>query len=370
MTFTVLSDDNVRQLLSELSPSDTRQFITALQGGLVAYSCQDEQQYQPERSVISRPSGQRSLFMPATTPQAIGVKMVGIAPPSGPTSAASEAAPPPPPALRSVLTLCNAAGEAIGILNAAELTAFRTALGSMLLYQSRKETANIVVFGSGKQAQWHIRLAVMLRAKDIRKIVIVNRSRGRAQALIASLVKDSHLSWPSHIKTYQFEERNESLEDLVADADVIFCTTPATEPLFRAKFLTSASAQRKTRYIAAIGSYRLNMAEIDPELIKIMVDPFGIFSQHVWQRHIAVDTREGCLQEAGELVSAGVDPGKMLEVGRIFGSQDIPSAQTEWLEEGFVLYKSVGVGVMDMAVGHQLLQLAKAKDIGTTLATF
>lgn len=105
--------------------------------------------------------------MPAPTPQAIGVKMVSIAPPSGPTSAASEAAQPPPPALRSVLTLCNAAGEAVGILNAAELTSFRTALGSTLLYQSRKETANVVVFGSGKQAQWHIRLAVMLRAKDI-----------------------------------------------------------------------------------------------------------------------------------------------------------------------------------------------------------
>ncbi|KAH0591766.1 hypothetical protein MHUMG1_10498 [Metarhizium humberi] len=369
MAFTVLSDHNVKQLLSELSLNDTHELITALQAGLVAYSCQNEQQYQPERSVISRPDGQRSLFMPATTPQSIGVKIVGIAPSSGLPSAFSEASPRPP-ALCSVLTLCNAVGEAVGILNAAELTAFRTALGSMLLYKSRKETGNIVVFGSGKQAQWHIRLAVLLRAQDIRKIVVVNRSYKRAQRLIDSLVKDSHTSWPSHITLYQFGESNESLEDLVADADAIFCTTPATEPLFLARFLTSASARRKTRYIAAIGSYRLNMAEIDPELLKAIVDDSGIFSQHVWEGHITVDTRDGCLQEAGELVSAGINPSKMLEVGRIFGSENIPSAQTEWLERGFVVYKSVGVGVMDMAVGHQLLQLAKAKGIGTTLATF
>jgi len=278
MAFTVLSDHNIKQLLSDLTSNDIRELITALQEILVAYSCQNEQQFQPERAVVSRPDGQRSLFMPATTPQSIGVKIVGIAPSSGPTTTSPEASPPSP-GIRSALTLCNAVGEAVGILNAAELTAFRTALGSMLLYQFRKETGNIVVFGSGKQAQWHIRLAVLLRAQDIRKIVIVNRSRERTRGLIASLVQDSHSPWPSHITLYQFDERNENLEDVVVDADVMFCTTPATEPLFPAKFLTSESSQRKSRYISAIGSYRLDMAEIDPELLKAIVDPSPLDSK-------------------------------------------------------------------------------------------
>lgn len=369
MAFTVLSDHDIKQLLSDLTSNDTQELIKALREILAAYSCQNEQQFQPERGVISRPDGQRSLFMPATTPQSIGVKIVGIAPSSGPITNSPETQPPPP-GIRSVLTLCNAVGEAVGILNAAELTAFRTALGSMLIYQSRKETGNILVFGSGKQAQWHIRLAVLLRAQDIRKIVIVNRNRERTRGLIASLVDDSHSPWPSHIKLYQFDERDETLEDVVVDADVIFCTTPATEPLFPAKFLTSESSRKKTRYISAIGSYRLDMAEIDPELLKAMADSSGIFSQQVWEGHITVDTREGCLQEAGELVSAGIDPSKLLEIGQITGSNDAPPARTEWLESGFVIYKSVGVGVMDIAVGRQLLQLAKAKEIGVTLATF
>lgn len=300
--------------------------------------------------------------MPATTPRSIGVKIVGITP-SEPNCSSSDHSPPPP-GIRSVLTLCNAVGEAIGVLNAAELTAFRTALGSMLLYQYRNKTGNILVFGSGKQAQWHIRLAVLLRAQDIRKIVIVNRSRARAQELIASLVKDSYLPWPSHIKLRQFEEDTENLEDEVVDADVIFCTTPATEPLFPARYLTSESARSKTRYISAIGSYRLDMLEIDPELLKALVDPSGIFSQQVWEGHIAVDSRVGCLKEAGELVSAGINSSKMLEVGQI------SLAPMEWLQSGFVLYKSVGVGVMDIAVGRQLLQLAKDKGIGVTLEAF
>ncbi|KAH6643224.1 ornithine cyclodeaminase [Boeremia exigua] len=368
MAFTVLSDHDIKQLLSNLTSDDTHKLITALQEILVAYSCQDEQQFQPERSVISRPNGQKSLFMPATTPQSIGVKIVGIAP-SGPSTSSQEASPPPP-GLRSVLTLCDAAGEAIGVLNAAELTGFRTALGSMLLYRSRKETANIVVFGSGKQAQWHIRLAVMLRAQDIRKITIVNRNRVRTRGLISSLVEDSHSPWPSHIELHQYDERNQNLEDVVVDADVMFCTTPATEPLFPARFLTSERSRTKSRYIAAIGSYRLDMAEIDPELLKHIVNPSGIFSKQVWEGRITVDTRDGCLQEAGELVSAGIDPDKMLEVGQIAGSKDNSPARTNWLENGFVIYKSVGVGVMDVAVGRQLLQLAKDKGIGVTLSAF
>lgn len=112
------------------------------------------------------------------------------------------------------------------------------------------------------------------------------------------------------------------------------------------------------------------MAEIDPELLKVIVDPSGIFSQQVWEGHIVVDTREGCLLEAGELVSAGIDQSKMLEVGQIIGSNGVASVHTEWLESGFVVYKSVGVGVMDIAVGQKLLQLAKAKRIGLTLAAF
>ncbi len=367
MTFTVLTDQDVKQIFRGLAVADVSALMQVLDQALAQYSCGDEQKYQPHRSVVPRPGGQVSLFMPATSPQSIGVKIVGISPSQDPA-----ALPPgtkPPPALLSALTICDAAGQALGILNAAELTAFRTALGSMLLYRLRRRTGNILVFGAGKQALWHIRLAALLRGDDVRKVTIVNRSAERTQELISSLYESG---WPSHVGLSRFDAGKDNLEEFVSAADVIFCTTPSTEPLFPAAFLTSEKARAKSRFISAIGSYRLDMAEIDPELLRAVVDPSGVFSAEVWDSHIAVDSRDGCLQEAGELVTAGIAPASMLEVGQIhqLKLEGASPGLQRWLESGFVVYKSVGIGVMDIAIGGHLLQLARQKGVGLHIPSF
>jgi ornithine cyclodeaminase/alanine dehydrogenase-like protein (mu-crystallin family) len=341
MGFIVLSEADVNQFLNDITATDVDRFACALSSCLQQYSCGNEQQYQPHRGVVTKPDGQVSLFMPATTHDNIGVKIVGIAPtPERPVPAAGK----PITSLRSALTICDAEGRAIGIINAAELTAFRTALGSMFLYRRRKSTSNIVVFGAGRQAFWHIRLAVLLRGKDISNITIVNRSAHRTQQLVNSL---TGADWPAHISVRGFEEADANrLEHLVVDSDVIFCGTPSTQALFPAAFLTSEAALSKTRFISAIGSYRLDMAEIDPDLIRAAADPSGVFASQTWQGCIAVDSREGCLQEAGELVASGIASSKMLESGYLHsvidseGSGDVK----EWIESGFVIYKSVGIG--------------------------
>lgn len=362
MTFTILSDNDVKAILSSLSREDVSSVADDFIQSLVQYSCHDEAQYQPERAVIKR-GDQSSLFMPATTPQHIGVKIVGIRPAKPPV--ANEK---PKPGLQATLTVCDAEGKAVGVLNAAEITAFRTALGSILLYRLRKRTENIVVFGAGAQARWHIRLALILRGSDIKNITIVNRSRARTEELIAGL---RETGVPSHVNL-QVHEEGQSLENLVVAADVIFCGVPSTTPLFPASYLTSEEARRKTRYISAIGSYRLDMQEIDPELLKIIVDPQGLFKDQVYQGKVAVDSVEGCLAEAGELDRAEIRAEGMLEVGKI---QDLrasgsPEGLEAWLEDGFVVYKSVGVGIMDIAIGSKLLELAKEKGKGVHLDDF
>ncbi|KAK7185075.1 ornithine cyclodeaminase [Paraphaeosphaeria sporulosa] len=363
--FTVLSDKDIQRILQNLSHGELDGLTQALEKALIQYSTQNDHQYQPHRATITRPSGQVSLFMPATTESLVGVKIVGVAPSPDPSTL-----PPgtkPQAGLKSALTLCDDVGQAIGILNAAELTAFRTALGSMLLYKTRKRTEKIVVFGAGKQALWHVRLAVLLRGKDIMRVTIVNRSGQRAQELVETLTSDS--GWPEHVTIGAVEQpESEELEKLVSEADVIFCTTPSRVPLILASFLTSESAREKSRYIAAIGSYRLDMAEIDPELLKKVADPSGEFSSQVWRGSITVDSREGCLQEAGELVSSGVAAENWLEVGAIKG--DCSPEMDDWLKNGFVIYKSVGIGIMDLAVGSALLELARSKNIGLTVEDF
>jgi ornithine cyclodeaminase/alanine dehydrogenase-like protein (mu-crystallin family) len=361
MTFTVLSDADIQTLLHNISPSDVQNLTSALNQALTQYSCNDEVPYQPHRANVTRPNGQVSLFMPATTPSSIGVKIVGVAPSQTPSPGEK-----PKPALRSVLTICDELGQAVGVLNAAELTAFRTALGSMLLYRYRKRTENIVVFGAGKQAEWHIRLAILLKTEGIRKITVVNRSSARARDLIDSL---SQSKVGQHIKMEVFEGKDAELESLVTEADVVFCTTPSTSPLFPASYMTSDSGLGKSRFISAIGSYRLDMQEIDPELLKLISNSSGPFASQVYQASITVDSIKGCMDEAGELVAAGLKSEQMLEVGRTDELRKNAEVQ-KWLEEGFVVYKSVGVGIMDIAIGKALMELAAEKGVGVHLDSF
>lgn len=362
MAFTILSDNDVKTILSSLSQTDVYRIADDFLQSLVQYSCQNEAQYQPERAVIKR-GAQTSLFMPATTPSHIGVKIVGISPASQP--AAGEK---PKPGLQATLTICDEAGKAAGVLNAAEITAFRTALGSMLLYRLRKETGNVLVFGAGAQARWHIRLALLLRGKEIRKVTVVNRGKARTEELLASL---RETGVPKHVELGVFED-GMSLEDAVVEADVIFTGVPSTTPLFPAQYLMSERARQKTRYIAAIGSYRLDMQELDPQLLSAIVDSGGPFKEQVWQAKVVVDSTEGCLAEAGELNRAGIGKDGMFEVGAL---QDMrqkgrQGGLDEWLQEGFVVYKSVGVGIMDVAIGSRLLHLAGEKKTGVRLEDF
>ena len=42
----------------------------------------------------------------------------------------------------------------------------------------------------------------------------------------------------------------------------------------------------------------------------------------------------------------------------------------EWLTKGNVVYKSVGLGLMDLTVGGDLVRLARERGVGTTIEDF
>jgi len=43
---------------------------------------------------------------------------------------------------------------------------------------------------------------------------------------------------------------------------------------------------------------------------------------------------------------------------------------SRWLRRGNVIYKSVGMGLMDLAVGGELVRFAREKGVGTTIYDF
>ena len=78
-------------------------------------------------------------------------------------------------------------GNTTGLINAEEVTAFRTALSSTMLLKKRQSVHDLTVFGAGKQAYWHIRLAMLLRPDEIHHLNIITRNFESARKCIMRL---------------------------------------------------------------------------------------------------------------------------------------------------------------------------------------
>lgn len=123
------------------------------------------------------------------------------------------------------------------------------------------------------------------------------------------------------------------------------------------------------------------MAEMHPEILRQAVAPDH---KHHHHKHAAqggvvvVDSLEACLREAGEVRQAKLGAEQLVEVGELIMVKRAAMREIEmggegekglkrWLEAGNVIYKSVGLGVMDICVGEGLVGLAREKGFGTRL---
>lgn len=465
MPLTILTDQDVKDLLHSLNKQDILDLQQSLADGLHYYSANYEEEavngcaatYQPHRTAVKRKDGQTTLVMPATSDEAMGVKVVTIgeskdsspmAPHarssvsstatsstvdsmsslsisgsrsptvasagsgSGGSMSTAESFEPPPSfastsstSPKGSLTIFDGTGKPRALMNAEEITAFRTALASLMIFKKRSSVHDVTIFGAGKQAYWHLRLALLLRGPEVHHINIVNRSFERAQQLVHDLIKSPQgkdLPKPKIvIITPRHEEYERLLKSTVRAAAVIFATTPSVAPLFPASYLTNTTARVKGRYIAAVGSYKPHMIEIHPDIIKQAVAPSHGHHHHkhaISGGAIVVDSVESCMKEAGEVIQAGLGGREVVELGELMmlkkdaearrklteqdvdaggvefgggkGSKKGDGGLYEWLQKGNVIYKSVGLGLMDVVVGSELVNCAEAKNMGTTIQNF
>jgi ornithine cyclodeaminase/alanine dehydrogenase-like protein (mu-crystallin family) len=212
-------------------------------------------------------------------------------------------------------------------VHASTLTAFRTALSSACLVAKRNNVKSITAFGCGQQAFWHIRLALLYKGHTVRHVNIINR---RFSDNCKTILKRLY-SVPSHIKeregwaecqfsvlTPGYGEFGRLLREQTRSADVIFCCTPSTEPLFDHNILTSHEGRRKGRLIVAIGSFTPRMRELPVELLlqAVKAQERG---HHHYHKHateggvVIVDTLDGALKESGEIIEAGLTPKQLIE---------------------------------------------------------
>ncbi|KAI0133519.1 ornithine cyclodeaminase [Xylariales sp. AK1849] len=471
MALAVLSDEDIRSLLEFLTYEEAEVFSHSLKCALHEYSTGTQSIeaglfHQPDRtSIHSNVTNATTLFMPSSSTVGHGIKVVTLSAPQS---------DPNLPTIKPTgsVTLYSPQGMPLGFLHAKTLTAFRTALASSCLLTKRQTVRTLTVFGSGLQAYWHIRLALMLRGHTIRNVYVINRRFSEN----AKLILKKFYAVPAEVKKREgWEEAQFSVltpgygeygrlqKEHIRTADVIYCCTPSTDPLFDASILTSHEGRRKGRLIVAIGSYTPEMRELPREVLEQATRGGGghmHFHKHATEGGvIVVDTLDGALREAGEIIEAGLEPKQLVELGELVmihkarvveeegslasqstnGSSDVSdmdnlsltpgssamssvfgqasvdgsskqsSSRTtspsrshsssngflhqhkrrsssqgsvdrgkqkrddhmaRWLTSGNVIYKSVGLGLMDLVVGMEVIRMAKEKGIGSHIEGF
>lgn len=218
-------------------------------------------------------------------------------------------------------------GVPIACLDGEILTARRTAAQSALAARilARKDASRLLMVGTGSLSQAMVE--AHHAARPLSSIAIWGRRTIAAQARAEALA-DVGITVTI----------TGDLEAAVGEADIICCATTAREPVVAGVWL------RPGQHVDLVGAFRPDMREVDDEAIA--------------RAAVFVDTREGCLKEAGDLVqpiSAGrFDPADIaadidaLCAGTHPGRTD-PSQIT--------LFKSVGTARADLVTARLAMEM-------------
>lgn len=219
---------------------------------------------------------------------------------------------------------CANTGAALAMVQGNALTEFRTAAVTLLAasHLAREEPECLALFGSGAQARAHAR--ALLSAYRFKEVLVID-DFGNGEEFAASLT-DAH----------DVSARIASSSEALQRADFIVTATRAKTPLFDGKLV------RPGTFIAAIGSSKPDTREIDDALLGRAAC-------------IAVEDTRQALSEAGEFVLANPDLLRTLPVVPL-GAFVNGTAEYHRNEQDITIYKSVGIGLEDVALARMLYQ--------------
>jgi len=243
------------------------------------------------------------------------------------------------PAIRANYILIDrASGEPLAILDGAALTRRRTAAASVLAagYLARTDSRRLLILGTGALIAPLIEAYAGVFALD--DVAIWGRDRAKAEAAAAQ-ARDAGATARAVAR----------IEDALSGADIVSAATLATEPLI------AGDALRAGMHLDLIGAFRPEMCEADGRAFA--------------RSDIFVDTREGTLDEAGDLlrsIAAGfTSPADIrgdlaaLCTGRHPGRGGDRQAIT--------LFKSVGTGLEDLAAAELVYAAWRSAGEGNAL---
>ena len=248
MEIRILSATDIRRALTARDAVDAMRIAFGeLSGGTATV---------PVRSHLESARG-LMLVMPAVLGNhgALGTKVVSVFP-DNPSRGA-------PMVQGAVLLLDGETGHARALLDGASLTAVRTAAGSALATEllAPRDADTLAVFGAGAQGRSHVEL--LARTRRLREVRIVSRSGTSAERLAARLsaVADTLTPEDDPGPPPVLRAVRDSAEALDG-AGLVVAATSSSSPVFAARDLAQGA------HVNAVGSYRPDMQEIDPDVLR------------------------------------------------------------------------------------------------------
>jgi ornithine cyclodeaminase len=251
------------------------------------------------------------LMMPAWNPgKEAGVKIATVSPENRQYGL---------PSVQGIYILLDArSGTIKATLDAKSLTAKRTAAASALasFYLSHPKSSSMLMIGTGALSINLIKAHALVR--PIKKVYVWGRNGGKAKRISDFLANSN----------YEIEVVP-TIEEKIAEVDIICCATLSKTPLVLGKFL------RPGQHVDLVGSYKTDMREADDETIS--------------RASVFVDTLQGALKESGDLViplQNGVL--KVTDIqGDLFGLCSI-AVKGRKTDEEITVFKSVGHALEDL----------------------
>ena len=248
---------------------------------------------------------------------AAGVKLVSVSTKAG-VQAAYELLDP-------------ATGVAVARMEANYLTDARTAATSAVATDllARTDVETLGIFGSGRQAIAHF--AALPHVRNFKRFLVCGSGRSDIAAFCSKIRAELDLN---------VEASN--AETLARESDVICTCTIAHEPLFDGDWL------RPGTHLNLVGAFQPQTREVDDITVK--------------RTRIVVDTYDGALQEAGDLLIP-IKNGTIDRSHIIADLHEIASGKkaTRTSAESITLFKSVGCALEDLVTAQLVYQHCGAK---------
>ncbi|EKE76935.1 bifunctional Delta(1)-pyrroline-2-carboxylate/Delta(1)-piperideine-2-carboxylate reductase [Oceanibaculum indicum] len=257
------------------------------------------------------------LLMPAWTPGGyIGIKMVTVFPSNGEKGL--------PAIMGQYLLLSGETGEVLAMIDGQTLTARRTAAASALAasYLAREDSEKMLMVGAGALAPQLIRAHLAVRP-SLRRIAIWARDKTKSQALADKMAAE----------TGRAVTAAGDLEEVARWADLISCATLSKQPLVHGAWLKPGA------HLDLVGAFTPEMRESDDEAVR--------------RASVFVDTREGALKEAGDIVLA-VKSGALTPDAIRGDLYDLTrgTAKGRQSAQEITFFKSVGTALEDLAAAQ------------------